>query len=467
MSETQYDYIIAGSGTSGAIAACRLQESGAKCLLLEAGRRFRTEEFPMPEGDYTPQMFWGGGAEFNTQCDLAFLRGRGVGGGSLVNDALMDRFDAVALDDWRAESGVSFFSEAGMDPHYHFAETNIVLQTIPLEHRNKNAQIFCQALENRGHQWKQLRRCQSDCATGEGNDCITCLGGCHRKSKQTMMDTYIPRAEAAGLKVEEHVLLHRLDYAKDGVTLHGERAGVPVSFKAPKVILATGAFGSTQLLLRSGFQKRFPSLGTKISMHPQFLSFAVFDEPVDSHKGAMQSVASNDPVFRKAGYKLENVFAPPIALAVLYQRIGPELLRFMRKYRHLACLEVAVRDEHTGVLKVNGKGRLQIHKNLTAQDKNRAKAGHDLVQEMFSSMNPREIIQCPWGFGLHLMGGCAIGTDGAKSVVDPEFRIHDHPNLYIADGGVFPNAPGINPALTIMALTHRMTEGILANGRTA
>jgi choline dehydrogenase-like flavoprotein len=86
---------------------------------------------------------------------------------------------------------------------------------------------------------------------------------------------------------------------------------------------------------------------------------------------------------------------------------------------------------------------------------------------MFSSMNPREIIQCPWGFGLHLMGGCAIGTDGAKSVVDPEFRIHDHPNLYIADGGVFPNAPGINPALTIMALTHRMTEGILANGRTA
>ena len=87
--DSKYDYIVIGSGSSGGVAAFLLQQSGAKCLLLEAGKHYTRKDFPMRESEYTPRLFWGGGAEFNPDYSMAFLRGRCVGGGSVVNQAMM------------------------------------------------------------------------------------------------------------------------------------------------------------------------------------------------------------------------------------------------------------------------------------------------------------------------------------------------------------------------------------------
>jgi choline dehydrogenase-like flavoprotein len=62
------------------------------------------------------------------------------------------------------------------------------------------------------------------------------------------------------------------------------------------------------------------------------------------------------------------------------------------------------------------------------------------------------------------MGGCPMGTDPARSVVDPEFRVHGMPRLLAADSSVFPSAPGINPSFTIMALSQRASE-IMLHGK--
>jgi choline dehydrogenase-like flavoprotein len=68
----------------------------------------------------------------------------------------------------------------------------------------------------------------------------------------------------------------------------------------------------------------------------------------------------------------------------------------------------------------------------------------------------------PMQIGLHLMGGCRIGSDVRQSVVNEHFQVHGMKNLYIADSSVFPNAPGINPMLSIMALAHRASQSLLA-----
>ena len=45
MSEHDYDVIVIGSGFGGSVAALRLTEKGYKVGVLEAGKRYRDEDF--------------------------------------------------------------------------------------------------------------------------------------------------------------------------------------------------------------------------------------------------------------------------------------------------------------------------------------------------------------------------------------------------------------------------------------
>ena len=106
-------------------------------------------------------------------------------------------------------------------------------------------------------------------------------------------------------------------------------------------------------------------------------------------------------------------------------------------------------------------GRLRIDKPLTGSDRRKIKAGLSVIDELFRAAGAGKIIRGDQGFGLHLMGGCTMGMDPDKSMVGPDFRIHDHPNLFAADSSIFPSAPGINPCLTIYALSHRAGQVML------
>ena len=52
MSTQAYDAIVVGSGAGGAFAALGLAEAGLRVLLLERGRRYVPEEFPMAHADW-------------------------------------------------------------------------------------------------------------------------------------------------------------------------------------------------------------------------------------------------------------------------------------------------------------------------------------------------------------------------------------------------------------------------------
>ncbi|MBI3555944.1 MAG: GMC family oxidoreductase, partial [Deltaproteobacteria bacterium] len=220
-----FDFIIIGSGVSGGRMAYELTNSGAQCLLLEAGREFSAATFPSHEVDYSTQLFWGGGLEISTDGNLGFLRARCLGGTSIVNQALLDRFDDVAWSDWRARSGVPFFDKTAMEPHYKAIEDKVKISKIPRENYNRNAQTFTKACEKMGYEWKELKRAQGDCRLDKGSDCIVCLGGCPRDSKQSSLVTTIRWAREQGLKVESEFEVHHLVYGNDSVRVVGNQRG--------------------------------------------------------------------------------------------------------------------------------------------------------------------------------------------------------------------------------------------------
>ena len=102
-----------------------------------------------------------------------------------------------------------------------------------------------------------------------------------------------------------------------------------------------------------------------------------------------------------------------------------------------------------------------IDKALTASDRRKARTGIAVIRDLLSTAGARRVVACKQSFALHLMGGSALGDDPARSVVGPDFRVHGCPNVYAADSSVFPSAPGINPSLTIMAMSRKAARTIV------
>ncbi len=407
-------------------------------------------------------MYWSGGAELNNDGNLAFLRPKVVGGGSVVNQALLDRFDGEVFEDWRSKSQIDFFSPEKLSSYYEKVEGQISREEIPLSARNKNAEIFLEGMTKNGFVAKPLIRAQKGCSQHEPNDCIECLSGCRLDNKQSMAVTKLPSALKNGTELISSFEVTMIEPHSDGVRIFGVLAKKETKqFKARKIVLASGAIGNSKLLLQSGFHKFIPAIGKNFFTHPQFMSLGIYKEKIDSFKFSFQSLKSQDPQFKKWGFKLENVFAPPNGVAMLLPGFGGSHLKMMKKIPYMACIEVAVRDTNPGTIKLGKNGNLIVEKKLNDEDKKRKDKGIEIIDKIFESTGAQSIVRGKVGIGLHLMGGCGIGQDEKKSVTTPEFNLHGFKNIHLADSSIFPAAPGINPSLTIMALSMKASENIL------
>jgi cholesterol oxidase len=64
----------------------------------------------------------------------------------------------------------------------------------------------------------------------------------------------------------------------------------------------------------------------------------------------------------------------------------------------------------------------------------------------------------------HILGGCTIGEDESLGVVDDDHQAFNYPGLYVVDGSVIPANLGVNPSLTITAMSERAMSHIPAKG---
>jgi choline dehydrogenase-like flavoprotein len=89
-----------------------------------------------------------------------------------------------------------------------------------------------------------------------------------------------------------------------------------------------------------------------------------------------------------------------------------------------------------------------------------------IPNEVFSLDEARVIMTHPMRDRDLIIGGnhafCTTRMHGnpEKGVVDEYGKCHDVENLYVADTGVFPECPSVNPMWTAMALAHRTAHQI-------
>lgn len=64
----------------------------------------------------------------------------------------------------------------------------------------------------------------------------------------------------------------------------------------------------------------------------------------------------------------------------------------------------------------------------------------------------------------HILGGVPMGLTSEYGVIDPDFKVHGYPNMYILDGSVIQGNLGVNPSFTITALAEYAMSKIPENG---
>jgi hypothetical protein len=142
---------------------------------------------------------------------------------------------------------------------------------------------------------------------------------------------------------------------------------------------------------------------------------------------------------------------------------GPALREYMRDYNHWYTLgalsELLPLQENRitiapEVTDANGIPVARMDYSQCENDRKNIAVAKQTLHDIFEAAGAQDVLTIDRY--AHLVGGCRMGSDPERSVINSDHRVWEVPNLFIADGSVMPTQGSANPALTIMALSSRL-----------
>ena len=494
------DVVIIGSGAGGGIAAEQLSQAGLRVLLLEEGAYYTRQDFVMQERWAYPNLYQDGAARKTRDQAIAILQGRTVGGSTTVNWTTSIRTPQPTLDYWRSEFGLNFSGNDDLAPYFANAEQRLNIHQWPVPPNANNAKLQ-QGCEQLGWQYTVIKRNVNGCA-----NLGYCGMGCPINAKQSMLVSTIPAAMALGARLISRISVRQLHWQGDSITsleavpvdqYFQPRSDISIRIKAKHYIVAAGAIGSPALLLRSKLPNPSRRLGNHTYLHPTVISGALFDENINGHSGAPQSIYSDQFVWPAqrdtAGFKLEVPPLHPVLMATKLIGTGEAHAALMQQFNQLQVTIALLRDgfhQHSqgGTVQLDDAGQPVLdypisdylwqgmRQALLAMAQLQFAAGakqvlpihHDATLYSSWAEAKTAIQQLPMQklrqtvVSAHVMGGCNMSSDATQGVVDQNGRHHQLQNLSVFDGSILPTSLGANPQLTIYALVWRNCQQLIS-----
>src|SRR5215211_80136 len=353
------DVIIVGSGAGGAVAATVLAESGLDVLVLEAGPHLDRTSFPSEPIAAIAALYRDGGLTIaDGRPSIPTPVGRAVGGTTVINSGTCFRTPEPVLARWAAEHGIGWATKLESD--FAQIEEMLDVREVDPERMGRNGQLLRAGAEALGVRHAPLRRNAGRC-----EQCSSCPIGCRLDLKRAMHVTYLPRAVAAGARVRAGVEARRILFeGRRAVGLSclatpGEDGATPRphEVRARTVVLAGGAFGTPELLLRSRFDGG-GLVGRNLHIHPACWVGARFEEEVRGWDGVMQSYCVDE--WAQRGILLEATFTPLAFGAQWLPGTGDEHQRRMLAYDRLGSTGVHLSDRSAGRVGLTAGGTLRV-----------------------------------------------------------------------------------------------------------
>jgi choline dehydrogenase-like flavoprotein len=472
------DACVVGSGAGGAVAARELAEGGMRVAMLEEGEWRDTDDFNARPREMVPRLYRDGGQSATVGTPPIILPlGRGVGGTTVVNSGTCFRTPATVLERWGRELGLDELTEAELDPFFRRVERELNVSQVPPDLAGRSAEVVRRGVKRLGWSGDYIYRNARGCV-GSG----VCAFGCPTAAKQHVGITYVPHAWAAGATTYTGARARSIELrgGRARAVVARTIAGGRLRVECEHVVVACGAIHTPLLLRRSGL--RAARLGRNLAIHPATAVRAWFDEEIDMWRGVPQSYYVDE--FVEEGIMLEGAAGPPDQIAMSLPGHGAPLAQLMVRYRSMSQFGVMVSDSSRGEVR-RLLGRPLIRYDLNQRDADLFKRGLERLAEIYWAAGAREVVLPVRGLptlrggdsaplrearirprdlelmAFHPLGTAAAGRDPRRSVVDGSGRVHGVRGLHVADASVLPSSPGVNPQITIMALSTRLAFGLL------
>ncbi|MEV5907992.1 GMC family oxidoreductase [Streptomyces chartreusis] len=529
-----YDVIVVGSGFGGSVTALRLTEKGYRVGVLEAGRRWTRESLPKNSWDlknylWAPRLNMFGIQRIHLLGNVMVLAGAGVGGGSLNYANTLYVPPKPFFDDPQWRDITDWQDE--LKPYYDQARRMLGVRLNPTM---TPSDVHLKAAAERMGVGDSFHMAPVGVFFGDGEDaegearvtpgqevadpyfggagpsrkacteCGECMTGCRHGAKNTLNENYLYLAEKAGAVVHPMTTVVSVTddsqggYAVATLPTDGKKKGEGRLFKARRVVLAAGTYGTQTLLHRMKAGGQLPYLSARLGELTRTNSEALVGAQTDNRRyrratGEAKVDFTRGVAITSSIHPDENTHIEPVRygkgsnsmgglsiLQVPYAegssrvagwlanavRHPMMLLRSLSNRRWsertiIGLVMQSLDNSLTTYLKPDGvgKGLLTARQGHGAPNPKQIRAASEAASAIaadingFAGSNVGELMGTP--LTAHFLGGCPIGDSPETGVIDPYHRLYGHPGISVVDGAAVSANLGVNPSLTITAQAER------------
>jgi choline dehydrogenase-like flavoprotein len=470
------DALVIGSGPGGSVTARILAEAGLDVMHVEEGPWVEPGEVePFSVAQMELQYRNAGLTVALGRPSIAYTEGRSAGGGSEVNSGLYHRPSSELLAGWRRDWCIDDLDMTELQPYHELVERELSVSPWPQAQLPPPADAMRRGAEALGWsgfdvpRWARYRRAE----------------GSIQIDRQTMTRTYLPMSMAAGSRLLTGTRAVRLGTRKSRVEMvELERRSGDRLFRelvrADQVFVCAGAIQSPALLQRSGVWR---NVGGNLSVHPTVKVVAEFPEEINTPLDLPTYQVKEFGSWLSFGGSASRPALIALSLAENWRDFGAAAARWRQQTVYYAATQSV------------GRGRVQtvpgfvdpvVAYRLTHQDLAMLRSGLARLMHLALGAGATTVYPAYRGAPLvtgpldaakatasmtrsraslmtvHLTGTVPLGEDTRRCAADSHGRLHGFENLFINDASMLPQAPGINPQGTLMAMAHRNVGFFLA-----
>ena len=512
--DKRFDVIIVGSGAGGGTLARQLAPSGKSILILERGDWLKREaknwdaEAVFVQNRYVSPDTWydRSGRPFQPQVHYF------VGGATKMFGAALYRLRKEDFGELRHHDGISPawpISYDELEPYYARAEQMYHVHGLrgrdpteppasgpypcpPVSNEPRIQQLFdnltaagyhpfpapCAVmLDEQNMAYSTCIRCQ----TCDGFPCLV-----HAKSDAETVAVR-PAVEFPNVTLLRNAKALKLHTNANGTAVTevvADVAGQRDVFRGDIVVVSCGAANSAKLLLMSandkhpnGLANGSDQVGRNYMFHNSQAVLAISLEPNPTI--FQKTIALNDFYFGMDGfeYPMGNIQMTGKSLGPMYRGEKPLETALLpmglldNLARHAVDFWLTTEDlpDPENRVTVNQAGNLTL--SYTQNNQVARQKLYDKLKSMLSvlGMHPHHLIprdiymktDIPIAGCAHQAGTCRFGADPKTSVLDVNCKAHELDNLYVVDTSFFVSIGAVNPSLTAIANSIRVSDHLL------